>query len=178
MLTRNLLAISLSIWLIGSRVEAQSTKLEPVSKIIEQPDAPIKILNYKSAYGMHSKVALIGEKTEGVRHQTEYQNVSERGILAVELKYLMFNFFNEYLGFAGTIETDFLKPGDKDKSDGVADQGSTFLTGVAFVSKVRFADGEVWHANLDTVVQELVKIDKEFQASALKRKTVSDEQQK
>jgi len=178
MKTRNLMMGSLVVCLVATLAYGQSTKLESVSKILDQPDSPIKILTYKSAYGMHSKVALIGEKTEGVRHQTEYQNISERGILAVELNYVMFDLFNDYLGSAGTLEMDFLKPGDKDKSDGVAGYGSTFLTGAAFVNKVRFADGEVWRANLDNIAQEIAKIDKEFQASALKSKSGSEGQQK
>lgn len=177
MKTRNLMKGSLVVCLVATLAYGQSTKLESVSKILDQPNSPIKILTYKSAYGMHSKVALVGEKTEGVRHQAEYQNVSERGILAVQLGYFMFDLFNEYLGDAGTIEMDLLKPGDKDKSDGVASYGATFLTGVAFVSKVRFADGEVWRANLDNIAQELAKIDKEFEISALKRKAGSEEKQ-
>lgn len=174
---RNLVLAILTFCLVTAQTHVQSTKLEYVSKIIEQPDAPIKILSYKSSYGMHSKVALVGEKTEGVRHQAEYQNISTRGVSAVELTYVMFDLFNDYLGFAGTIETDFVKAGDKDKADGIASYGSTFLTGITFVSKVRFADGEVWRTNLDTIVQELAKIDKEFQASALKHKADSGEKQ-
>ncbi len=174
----NLMAISLAICLFATQTYAQATKIEYVSKIIEQPDAPIKILTYKTSYGMHSKIAMVGEKTEGVRHQTEYQNISQRGILAVQIEYEMFNVFDEYLGSSWAVKTDYLKPNDKDKSDGVADQGFTFLTGVAFVSKVRFDNGEVWHANLDAIAQELAKIDKAFQASTLKPKSGSDGLQK
>lgn len=172
----NLMAIALTICLFATQAYAQATKIEYVGKIIEQPDAPIKILSYKCSYGMHSKIAMIGEKTEGVRHQTEYQNMSQRGVQAVEIDYAMFNIFNEYLGLSFTIEMDYLKPGDKDKSDGVADQGFTFLTGVAFVNKVRFADGEVWRANPDVIAQELAKIDKEFQTSTLKPKSTEGQQ--
>ena len=175
MKARHVIVAALVVCLTAAQSNAQSTKLESASKIIEQPDAPIKILSYKSSYGMHSKVALVGDKTEGVRHQAEYQNISERGILAVELNYMMFDLFNDYLGFAGGIETDFLKPGDKDKSDGVASYGSTFLTGVAFVNKVRFADGEVWRANLNAIEQELIKIDKEFHVAILKPKAGAEE---
>ena len=178
-----LIAIALTICLVATQVDAQSTKLEYVSKIIEQSDSPIKILSYRSSYGMHSKVALVGEKTEGVRHQTEHQNVSERGIMAVELGYVMFDLYDEFLDFIRTSEINLLKPSDKDKSDGIYERAiyeraSTFLTGAAFVSKVRFADGEVWRANLDAIAQELAKIDKEFQASALKPKSGSEGQQK
>jgi len=181
----NLIVAALIIFVGVNYAGAQTPKIEYVGKIIDQPDSPVKIISYKCSYGMHSKVALVGEKTQGIRHQTEYQNTSERGILAVGLDYVMFNLFDEFLEWAPTIETDFLKPSEKDKSDGVVDaalytpgQLSSFLTGIVFVSRVRFADGEIWRANLDTVIANLTKIDKEFPASALKHKTLSHDQQK
>jgi hypothetical protein len=46
----------------------------------------------------------------------------------------------------------------------------SFHTGVAYVSKVRFDDGEIWSADLTSVVLELRKIEKDFDASRLKKK--------
>ena len=46
----------------------------------------------------------------------------------------------------------------------------SFLTGVAYVSKVRFADGTIWAADLDAVAEELRKIEKDFDVMKLKGK--------
>jgi hypothetical protein len=46
----------------------------------------------------------------------------------------------------------------------------SFLTGVAYISRVRFDDGQIWVADLNAVEGELRKIDKDFDAARLKEK--------
>ena len=45
-----------------------------------------------------------------------------------------------------------------------------FHTGVAYVAKVRFASGEIWTADVESVVTELKKIEADFDAANLKKK--------
>ena len=65
-----------------------------------------------------------------------------------------------------------IAPGSKEKGKWVATSSAdfSFHTGVAYVSKVRFDDGEIWSADLNSVVLELRKIEKDFDASRLKKK--------
>ena len=65
-----------------------------------------------------------------------------------------------------------LAPGAKDKGEWVASRyaGFSFHTGVAYVSKVRFDDDEIWVADLTDVLAEMKKIEKDFDASRLKKK--------
>ena len=46
----------------------------------------------------------------------------------------------------------------------------SFHTGVAYVSKVRFEDGEIWSADLSAIVVELKKIEKDFDVNRLRKK--------
>ena len=46
----------------------------------------------------------------------------------------------------------------------------SFLTGVAYVSKVRFDNGEIWSTDLESIAEELRKIEAEFDVSKLKEK--------
>jgi hypothetical protein len=65
-----------------------------------------------------------------------------------------------------------IAPGSKEKGKWVATSYAdfSFHTGVAYVSKVRFDDEEIWSADLNSVVLELRKIEKDFDASRLKKK--------
>ena len=63
-------------------------------------------------------------------------------------------------------------PGAASKGTWVATALSDFAfhTGVAYVSKVRFANGEIWKADIDQIASELSKIEEDFDASVLGKK--------
>ena len=44
-----------------------------------------------------------------------------------------------------------------------------FYTGVAYLSRVRFADGEIWEADIALVVDAILAIDETFEASRISR---------
>jgi hypothetical protein len=64
-----------------------------------------------------------------------------------------------------------LSVGQKDKGEWVASRYAdfSFHTGVGYVSKVRFADGEIWSADT-AILLEMRKIQKDFDVSKLKKK--------
>ena len=43
-----------------------------------------------------------------------------------------------------------------------------FHTGMAYVAKVRFEDGEIWKSDLEGLVEQIHRIDKDFTQDSLK----------
>lgn len=151
------------VCVLGSSVFA----IEPISKVIEQPNAPIKIFSYDAKYDKGTKYT-----REGIKHAVEYQNVSGRKIVAVQVGLVSFDIWNEFLDRMGGVSIRDLQPDEKEKGAWIASAYAdfTFLTGVSYVSKVRFDNGEIWSADLDTIAEELRKIEEGFDVSVLKEK--------
>jgi hypothetical protein len=138
--------------------------LDPVAKIVDQPDSPLKIILYNAAYQEGGRYS-----TEGIHHAVEYQNISGRIVEAVQIGLVSFDVWNDYLDRTGGLPLDVLALNAKDKGTWVTGRyrGSSFLTGVAYVSKVRFNDGEIWEADLQSIADELAKIEEGFDVSRL-----------
>jgi hypothetical protein len=147
----------------------QSGRLKPETKIIEQPGAPVKITSYSAAY----QAASTYSPRNGIEHSVAYQNTTDRLIVAVAFGLVSFDVWNEYLDRLSGISTDPLKP--QGKSTGEWESSSyadfSFHTGIAYVSRVRFEDGEIWEADTKAILNEMRKIEKDFDASRLKPKT-------
>ncbi|MBC6946482.1 MAG: hypothetical protein DYH15_15065 [Nitrosomonas sp. PRO4] len=151
------------LWIFTRHVFA----IEPISKIIEQPNAPIKILSYTAKFSKGTQYS-----REGIQHSAEYQNTSDKTIVAIQLGLVSFDIWNEFLDRMGGISIRNLPPKIKEKGSWVATAYAdfSFLTGVCYVSKVRFESGEIWVADLDVIADELRKIEKNFDASILRGK--------
>lgn len=156
--------IFLIVLMLGVNVFCE---IDPVNIYINFPDSPVKIISYLATYSPETKYS-----NEWIVHKTEVQNVSNQDIVAYQMLFVSFDYFNNYLdkitGFSKTtIQSN-------EKHSGVwrsYSYGSfTFLTGVAFVNKVRFADGKIWVANENQILTELKKIEKSFDISILKEK--------
>ncbi len=50
-----------------------------------------------------------------------------------------------------------------------APEAHAYLIGVLYVSRVRFEDGQIWKADLASVISELKKIDADFDPAVLKK---------
>lgn len=79
--------------------------------------------------------------------------------------------FNEFIDRTQGVSIEEITPGGTDKGTWLASALAdfSFLTGVAYVSKVRFDNGEIWAADLDHIGQELAKIEKDFDVSLLEK---------
>lgn len=98
-------------------------------------------------------------------YSAEWSNKGEKAVAAFELRVLRFNPFDEALTdfvqvIPGTNSADYspLAPraigGDGFNEKGDAD----VFTALAFVSKVRFADGSIWRAMPSTIEAEQKKV--------------------
>jgi len=148
-------------------VGAGSRALAPVTQVIAQPDAPIRITSYSAAYQEGGRYA-----TEGIHHNVAYDSATDRKIVAVQIGLVSFDIWNEFLDRTGGVSMDELAPHASSKGTWVARAYAdfSFQTGVAYVAKVRFVDGWIWEADLQSIAEELKKIEKDFYVAKLRAK--------
>jgi hypothetical protein len=157
-------------------LSAGAQAIKPVAITVVQPDSPVLIRSYEAHYSRGSSSGVV-RVPEGINHELVYENETDRRIVGVKFGLVSFSLFNEFIGKMGGISTETLAP------DGISKGKETyretgkwiqrrrgsfaFFTGVAYVSKVRFEDGEVWSADLETVMEELEKIEEGFDEARL-----------
>lgn len=156
------------VFLLILAVAVPAIALQPTAKVISQPGTPIEIVSYRAAYVPGSGAYI----QEGIQHAVEYKNVSGRVIDAVQIGLVSFDVWNEFLDRTLGLATDSLGPNAAKKGTWVARAYAdfSFLTGVAYVSKVRFRDGEIWQADLDSIASELRQIEQNFDVTRLQKK--------
>jgi len=141
--------------------------LPPVGNLINLQGSPLKILTYYPEYIEDSK-----SSTKGIVHRIMMKNISGQEVVAYKMLFVSFDSFNEFINKIGGYSNDSILPNEMGggvwRTHPFGD--FSFLTGVAFVQKVRFADGSVWSAKQDVILAELKKIEKGFDVSLLKEK--------
>ncbi len=139
-------------------------QLKPAAQVVVQDDAPLAITSYTAAYRERSQYT-----SQGIHHSVKYQNRSGKTVVAVQVGLVAFDIWNEFLGRTNGLSIDVIRPDKDDGGTWIATpyRGFSFLTGVAFINRVRFDDGSIWTANQDAILEELRKIQKDFDASRL-----------
>lgn len=135
------------------------------TRVLTQANSPVLIYEYEGRYqegGRYSR--------EGIRHDIKYRNTTDRGIRAVKFGLLSFNIFNEFLHRTAGIAMNPLDPGGESSGALIASALAdfSFFTGVTYVAKVRFLDGEVWEADEDEIVRQIREIEDDFDAAQLR----------
>ena len=106
---------------------------------------------------------------EGIRHSLNYRNASKRKIVALHFGVLAFDNVNEFQDKLGGNTIQDVEQGAT--ADGVwiasALAGSASYTGVAYLSKVRFENSEVWAADLDSITKQVQEIEAAFSVESL-----------
>ena len=142
--------------------------LAPVSLLLNQLDAPLEILDYSARYIEGANKGQQGH----IEHQLTCQNVGDQAVVAVELTFLSFNLWNELFdrskhtfvrALDSSEECEFKWPSQIEKDV----DGSIFRTGVAYVSRLRFENGEIWSADLSEIAGVLEKVAPEISPSSL-----------
>ncbi len=150
--------------LLGALVSV-STAFAQEAVIIQQSGSPLSIDTYSARYNEGDRYS-----SEGVVHSVTVSNNGEQDIVAYTVSFRSFDVFNEDMGRGlGGISIQTLKPGESD--DGgwrqrpyAAFSFEKYGTGVSYVSRVRLADGTVWSADQDYVLNELQKIQDDLTA--------------
>lgn len=140
---------------------------EPKAMVMTQPDAPVIITKYSARYLSAAKAS-----EQGVNHRVEYTNRSERPIEALEIGFVEFDVWNEHLDTLLGNDLDAVIAGRSGEGSWLHDPPAafTFYTGVAYISRVRFDDGEIWTADLDAIAQHLTSLEANFSVEKLRPK--------
>jgi len=153
-----------------SRCAAAETSAvtSPLCVLLNQPEAPLEILEYSARYGPVEGKAQEG----GIEHQVTCQNVGDRKIVAVEITFLSFDIWNELFDRTTRTLVKELTSGAEcgvrwfaPLAEGV--DGSSFHTGVAYVSRIRFDDGKFWSADRSELAGVLEKVAPDIPPSSL-----------
>ena len=107
---------------------------------------------------------------EGIAHVVEYRNITERKIVAVVFGLLAFDIFDESQDTLHGWSLDDLEPDVSENGTWTwsSSMAEAFHTGMAYVVKVRFEDGEIWKADLEDITKQIQGIDKDFSPDSLK----------
>ena len=163
------------------------------TRILTQENSPVEITGYFARYNGKDAARIQLEKSrqavgkynamahaekndkffyavEGIAHVVEYRNITERKIVAVVFGLLAFDIFDESQDTAHGWSLDDLKQGASGNGTWVhrSNMEKAFHTGMAYVAKVRFEDGEIWKSDLEGIVEQIHRIDKDFTQDSLK----------
>ena len=126
------------------------------SIILSQKGSPIEITTYSARYSRSDKEIL---------HRISVKNITDQVIVAFQISFLAFDVFKENMGRRlGGVEISRLYPGNEfTKLTWSHRPYAAFMfdhhgIGVAFVSKVRLENGNIWTFNEDYILEELRKI--------------------
>jgi hypothetical protein len=156
-----------------------SLAVERIYRIADQPDSPVKIVKYEAELQQGKGDYWYGGQ-QGIYQVVEYENVSGRQIVAVQISFFHFDVWNEPIGTAlytgsyipnqlngvtSDVVEDFA-PGKTKRLVSIPniDDPNLFLTGIVGVTKVRFADGEVWKAEIKDIAMQLSDVIPDMEA--------------
>ena len=120
--------------------------------IVNMDDAPIEILEFgKSRF----------EDEDHISSVVEIKNRVEKAIEALEVTMVYYDPFNEKEDGVRGISTKTLRAGVSARAGWSTYGNPSFVkTAIAFVSAVRFLDGEVWKADIKEVMKKAGTIPK------------------
>ena len=146
---------------------ASAQALRPEHRVVDQPDAPVQVTAYRTEF-----LKRTAEAPEGLRHDLEYRSRSDQRIVAVQFGFVSFDVWNEFLERHAALGSDALDANERKRNSWftATASGVAFLTGVVYVERVRYANGEIWTANLDSIVIAMQSVQKDFSADQLTRK--------
>lgn len=164
--------IGIMVLVCSSTVSADLPPAE--HKILSQPNSPVKIIRY----GAECKEYHIRDSyiRDDIHHKVAFLNISSQVIVAVKINLMSFNVFNEFMhgesGYAVTDMDTFTRMYDPNNPSrnylyatkgtwiaNLTEKNSNFYWGAAYISKVRFEDGEIWIADYDQIARQIRDID-------------------
>lgn len=129
--------------------------------IVKQDDSPIEIQRFSCSY------------ENNINYNLLYQNITDKRIKAVRFSFVSFNVFNEYLHTIKGLVIEDIDPNQASKKATYTDNcygDFSFLTGIVFVDSARFGDDTIWQANKKLILQEIKKIQDNFEPAMLEEK--------
>jgi len=108
---------------------------------------------------------------ERVTYAAAYANSGVKKVVAVEIAFLSFDVWNQFMGADLFLQRDTLiSDGRRQDSWGkVVERWDGLFATYAYVARVRYEDGQMWSANREAIVAEVQKQYKGFTAAVLQR---------
>ena len=159
------------VFLIVVVLSAAGNSLAENAVILDQKDAPLKIVEYKAVFTPERRSTYASNPDE-IRHSVKTQNVSNKSVVAYQIGLVSFDAFNGFMGkFAGwaidTIVVDGKRDGTWSQRPYAAFSFQNYGTGVAYVNAVRFDDGTIWRADMAQVLLDLQQFEKSLKKEDL-----------
>ena len=161
-----LVALGAVVFVFLSTTPAEAQPPPADHQILTQEGSPLTIFSYEARYQPRRS-----SQREGIRHELNYRNTTGRRVVAVQFGLLSFNIFNEFQDRLGGFSIEDIDPLGVTRGTWLASAlaEAAFYTGVAYVDKVRFEDGEIWVADEREILDQLREIEEGFDAEALGR---------
>lgn len=149
-------------------VKGFSKAITRVCVIVNTDGAPVEILEFRRYYP--------GEDENHISSELKYKNKTDRDIEALEITIIYYNLFNDKEDEVRGISTKLLKAQKVgrgrwskgrviiparlrfDDLNPIFGRPNFVKTAIAFVSVIRFLDGEVWKADIDEIFKIAVDL--------------------
>jgi hypothetical protein len=144
------------------------------SVILNQSNSPLKLVRYQASFEPEMRSQYLSNPDQ-IKHSAVYRNVSNKQIVALQIGFAAFDAFNRLMDrFSGwsidPISPDTEAKGEWEQRPYAAFSFRHYGTGVAYVYAVRFADGTIWRADLNEVLVEMQKFEKELRKEDIQEK--------
>ena len=144
-------------------------QVKPAGHVLDQPDAPVRVVEYKHDYSTGSKMSMKNNRDRGIYDEIRFDLPPKRAIFAVELRILRFDSFDRYL-YTSVVDELFLdeKVGKsiEVRNRSLYREGS-FFNSFLYVSAVRFVDGEIWTVDPMDILEVLKVLDDSVEAETI-----------
>jgi hypothetical protein len=136
----------------SSEREAKPKKTKPLELVALYVDSGSSDLLEITEYS-------VSKKHDGINHKVNLKNTSGKVVVAYEIGLVSFDIFNEHMGTLEGWSKNGIKPGKDQKNVWLTNfyNNDFFLTGYAFVSKVRFSDGMIVECDPVEVIHNIMK---------------------
>ncbi len=133
--------------------------LDPVAKVIDQPEAAVQITSYEAETFEQDSYPWAG-----VRNRINVKNTSKEQVAATKFGFVSFDAWDELLDTSSHFMMEGMYPADEETRILVARDcdAETFHTGFLYVSKIRFEDGQIWEADMSVILAKIRAFDPDF----------------
>ncbi len=143
----------------GIALESENTfEYAPKAMKVDVFSKAIAIKDYSVKYEGDIVKDILGSK--GIKHTLVLKNTSRRDIVAVQVGFVYFNYFNEPVGYTSTLILDRLPKGEEKEIEakGKFVGDATTYGSFAFVHKIKYSDRSVEMIDAEIVKKKINSI--------------------
>lgn len=118
--------------------------------ILEQPDLSVQLQEYAASYSRGA--------SSGIEHEITIRNTTGLKLVAVEIGFVSFDPFDDFLHFGIGFARPNLEMGERKQLSWRWSPRNDFqfYTGIAFVYQLRFTNGEIYEADMQAIAKQIL----------------------